>query len=145
GLLAARTYTYAVEAVDKAGNRSRSNPVTLVTGPLPDTVPPTKPTALAAADILHDRLTLSWLPGTDENGIAGYELNVSGAVTTVTDAVYGGHDGTLLTYPITGLTPETTYTFELKAIDTAGNRSESSDVITAETLAAPPGGLRVTD
>lgn len=60
-------------------------------------------------------VTLTWLPSTDgESGISGYNVFQDGALISTTQAT---------TATIAGLTPLTTYTFGVSAIDYAGNES----------------------
>ncbi|WP_373229846.1 fibronectin type III domain-containing protein [Cohnella sp.] len=139
GLAPSTTYNFSVEAVDKAGNRSRSNSVSVVTPDMPDSNPPTAPTDVTAVAVTHDSIKLSWVPGTDDIGIRSYEVNYNGlTTTTVSDAVYSGFD-------LMGLSPETPYSISLKTIDLAGNMSDGTDPIVVETSAAPPSGLKVKD
>lgn len=136
GLSSGTTYSFAVEAVDKAGNRSLSNVVTKEIPAIPDRIPPTAPTAITALEVKHDSIKLSWLPGTDDVGVSGYEVNYSGKSTTVTSAVYGD-------FELTGLSPETEYTVSIKTIDHAENKSVSSIPLTIETKALPVSNLSV--
>lgn len=136
GLASSTTYSFSVEAIDKAGNRSRSNSVSLVTPAKPDPNPPTAPTELTVIDAKHDSIRLSWSPGTDDIGISGYEITFNGTSSTVSSAVYGD-------FELTGLTPDTAYNIAVKTIDIAGNKSEGSEPLSVETKAAPPSELRV--
>lgn len=67
--------------------------------------------------------------------VAGYEYRVDGG--SPVDV------GNVLSALVTGLTPDTEYTFEVRAYDTAGNRSAWSDPVTATTDALPPGPINV--
>lgn len=143
GLAPSTTYSFSVDAVDKAGNHSlRSNSVVVNTFAFPDLSPPTTPMELTAANITHDSVTLSWLPSTDDVGIYGYEVSYGESTISVTDAVYGNDNKP--TSIITGLNPKTSYSFQVKAVDHFGKKSEQSESYSAVTLAAPPTELRVT-
>ncbi|QMV43237.1 fibronectin type III domain-containing protein [Cohnella cholangitidis] len=143
GLAPDTSYDFSVEAIDKAGNRTRSNPLTVKTTALPDVSPPTAPTELSTAHLAHDSVTLSWLPSADDVGIREYEIMYGSKTVSVASAVYGNDQK--LSHVIKGLTPETSYTFSVKAIDHAGNPSPSGTPITVETLAAPPANLHVAE
>ncbi|MDH5262668.1 MAG: fibronectin type III domain-containing protein, partial [Gammaproteobacteria bacterium] len=79
------------------------------------------------------RISLTWSPSVDNVAVAGYEIRRDGTlVTTVT--------GT--SYTDTGLSPNTNYTYDVQAIDDAGNRSGSSPQISVMTRGSdqPSGG-----
>ncbi|PQB05879.1 hypothetical protein BST85_13955 [Aureitalea marina] len=88
-------------------------------GPGPDTEAPTTPTNLTASDITETTATLSWNASTDNVGVTGYEvLQGANSLGTVT--------GT--TANITGLTANTSYAFNVRAFDAAGNNSGNASV-----------------
>ncbi|MGE5528005.1 MAG: family 20 glycosylhydrolase [Patescibacteria group bacterium] len=98
--------------------------------PLPpvDTEPPTAPANLTATAVSSSRIDLSWTAATDNVGVAGYKVFRGGVeIDTVT--------GT--TYSDTGLSPNTTYSYYVKAFDAAGNVSAQSNTAQATT---PPSG-----
>ena len=143
GLAPATAYSFTVEAVDKAGNRTRSDSLAVTTTDLPDRSPPTVPMDLAADGVGHDRFTLSWLGSTDDVGIKEYVASFGGQSISITDAVYGNENR--YSYEIGGLAPETSYAVTLQAVDHAGNSSGGSLPIAVETKAAPPGNLKIAD
>ncbi|MEV4018674.1 fibronectin type III domain-containing protein [Nonomuraea angiospora] len=135
GLTANTQYQVYVRARDGAGNLSGdSQPVTFTTttggG---DTSPPTAPAGLAASATTSTGTTLSWTASTDDTGVAGYDiLRVPGASGgTFTQA------GTSATtsFSDTGLTPSTTYRYQVRARDAAGNTSPVSN--TAQVTTQP--------
>jgi bacillolysin len=128
GLIANTAYTFTVKAKDAAGNLSSvSNEVTLTTLPIPvDTTPPTPPTELAATGTTDTTTNLSWTASTDNIAVTGYDIYNGAILVTTVNTV---------NYTVTGLSPETAYTFTVKAKDAAGNVSESSNVANATTLA----------
>lgn len=79
-------------------------------------------------------VTLSWSTATDDLGVAWYQ--VWSGDTLVQDQVPGGATGTT----VTGLTPETTYTFTILACDAAGNCTLTGPSVGVTTSApmAPP-------
>nr|BAM67137.1 chitinase [Paenibacillus sp. FPU-7] len=91
-----------------------------------DTQAPSVPAGLTVTAKTSNSVTLSWTASTDNVGVAGYtvsygtnNVNVSGTSTT-----------------ITGLTPNTAYSFTVKAKDAAGNVSAASTAVSVTTDAA---------
>jgi len=136
GLTANTRYQVYVRARDGAGNLSgNSQPVTFTTtadggG---DTSPPTAPASLTASGTTSTGTSLSWTASTDDTGVAGYDiLRAPGASGgTFTQA------GTSATtsFGDTGLTPSTTYRYQVRARDAAGNTSPVSN--TAQVTTQP--------
>jgi chitodextrinase len=95
--------------------------------PAPDIEAPTVPTGLVATPSAG-KVGLSWTASTDAVGVAGYTVYRNGtAVTTVT--------GT--TYSDTGLVAGTTYSYEVEAVDAAGNRSARTAAVSARVPGVP--------
>ncbi len=151
GLAAGTTYTYAVSAMDAAGNASAvSTTATATTPAATDTAAPTVPAGLSATAVSANQINLSWQPSTDNVGVTGYTIQrCTGASCTL--AVIGTvASGT--TFQNTGLAAGTTYTYAVSAMDAAGNDSAVSVPATATTQAAPtdtstptvPAGLSAT-
>jgi fibronectin type 3 domain-containing protein len=133
----ATNYTYTVDAVDAAGNRSaKSAPVSIHTY-ANDTTPPTAPTGLTAA-VTTDAVTLSWQPSTDNIGVTGYSVLRDGAVVA-TVATTG--------YADTTVPANETHSWTVRAFDAGGNTSAESGSVSAmrDTLAPTiPDGLTAT-
>jgi chitinase len=93
--------------------------------------PPSTPANLRVTGTTSSSASLAWDASTSSVGLAGYDLyRGSTLVTTVT--------GT--TYTDTELTPSTTYTYTVKARDTAGSVSAASNAVSATTQASSGGG-----
>lgn len=85
--------------------------------PPPDTTPPSAPTALTGVAVGGTGAELNWNESSDNFGVARYEIFRNGVLhTTTTDH--------LIT--LTGLTCATVYSFQVAAVDAAGNRATSS-------------------
>ncbi|MEU4538293.1 PQQ-dependent sugar dehydrogenase [Streptosporangium sp. NPDC023825] len=100
-----------------------------------DTTPPTAPAGLAASGTTSTGTTLAWTASTDDVGVSGYDvLRAPGASGGAFTQV-----GTSATtsFAETGLTASTTYRYQVRARDAAGNLSPVSDTATVTTL---PGG-----
>ncbi|NUT46992.1 MAG: hypothetical protein HOV94_06660, partial [Saccharothrix sp.] len=96
-----------------------------------DTQAPTVPGKLTASGVTADSATLSWSASTDNVGVTGYRVyRDSTLVATV--------QGT--SHTDTGLTPETGYTYTVRAVDAAGNQSAPSTAATVTTLPGDGGG-----
>lgn len=121
-------YTYTLKAYDTAGNFSDPSAPATVTTPAPaDTTPPAAPAGLTASQVNYNSVTLTWAANTEPD-LAGYKVYRNGTeVAQVT--------GT--SWQDTGVSPQTTYTYEVRAYDQAGNLSSPAS-IAVTTPAAPP-------
>ncbi|MBD0379764.1 fibronectin type III domain-containing protein [Paenibacillus sedimenti] len=136
GLTPNTTYSFEVEAVDAAGNKSTVKPATSVTT-LPvstgDTVAPVWPagTQLTVTDVTYSSAKLQWPLASDNVGVSQYQiLRNSEHIDTVTGTVYS--------YQAAGLAPQTTYVFSVVALDAAGNASTGNPSVSVTTLANVP-------
>jgi serine/threonine protein kinase/chitodextrinase len=129
GLEAETRYEYAVSAFDAAGNVSdNSPPVAATTLKEPDTTPPAAPGGLAApaANVTATSIRLTWRAATDNIGVAGYRIFRGGRQVGT---------ATALSFTDTGLTPSTSYAYQVRAFDTSSNVSPPSNTVTRSTLA----------
>lgn len=135
------TYSYAVQAVDAAGNRSpMSAPVSVRTLDR-DVAPPTAPTGLAARASGPRAVELTWIPASDDRGVDGYTVFRDGA-SIGTTATASFVDATVA--------PGARYTYAVDAFDAEGNHSAPSDPVEVQvpvdsTAPGIPAGLRATD
>lgn len=129
------TYKLRVKARDNAGNYSTGKTVTQKTTVAADTTAPTPPTSLAATSTTSSGTTLGWVAGTDAgSGVKGYNVyKVVG--TTDTPISTGTPSG--VSFPVTGLTASTPYTFKVETEDNSGNKSTKTSVDV--TTSAPAG------
>lgn len=124
GLTTNTTYEYTIIAFDAAGNSSE----TVVQATTLDLTPPSVPEDLTADAITSAQIDLDWSASTDNVAVTGYRIRRDGVViATVPDTSFSN----------TGLTPETTYSYTVAAVDEAGNESAESDAAEATTPAAP--------
>ena len=125
GLTCASTYAYEIDAVDAAGNRSSRTPYWVVTADCADVEPPSTPTDLTLTDSTQSSLSLEWSPSSDNVGVAGYRLAVSGppGASSVSSPTVDRPSAT-----VTGLACGTTYDVAVEAYDSAGNSSPPANV-----------------
>jgi chitodextrinase len=135
GLTANTQYQVYVRARDGAGNLSGNSPAVTftTTGTGGDTSPPTAPAGLAASGTTSTGTTLSWTASTDDSGVTGYDVLRAPGASGGTFTQVGTSATT--SYSDTGLTPDTTYRYQVRARDAAGNASPVSN--TAQVTTQP--------
>ncbi len=128
GLNPNTTYRYTVSASDRAGNTSVLSDELAVTTLLPDTTPPTVPANLRAGNAYANLVSLFWDPSTDDTGVTGYKVFRNGTyLSTVSSA--SSID--------LAVSPTTTYTYAVAAVDEGGNTSVWSAPLTVTTRGTP--------
>ena len=136
GLEPESTHSYAVVAVDAAGNRSAlsntASTTTFAATPA-DVTPPTAPVGLAATVNVDTRtINLSWSASTDNVGVTGYRVfRDNGATPIATVAGTTFSDSNQLG----------THSYVVAAIDAAGNQSGFSNTVLATISVEEPVGL----
>jgi len=125
------THSYAVTAIDAAGNESGLSDIASATVVgSSDVTPPTAPTALTAtANLATSTIALSWTASTDDVAVTGYRVfrdNGTTAIATVSGTTF--NDTNQLG----------THVYAVAAIDAAGNQSALSNSATA-TITIPEG------
>ncbi|WP_106964857.1 discoidin domain-containing protein [Amycolatopsis orientalis] len=89
-----------------------------------DTQAPTTPSNLAAGEIGANSVALTWAAATDNVGVSGYEVFRDGK-SVATSAT--------TSYTDNGLSPDTDYTYTVRAKDAAGNASPVSSAVKVHT------------
>jgi len=133
---ASTSYSYRVEAFDAAGNRSALSTATTVTtpgAPVADTQAPSQPSGLTATAASQSQVNLRWTASTDNIGVVRYDI-FRGTGSNVQKV----GSSPVTSYGDTGLAAGTSYTYQIVAIDAAGNVSSRSNGTTVSTLAAQP-------
>ncbi|MGK0385575.1 MAG: chitodextrinase [Patiriisocius sp.] len=97
-----------------------------------DTQAPSTPLNLSASNETTTTVDLSWSSSSDNVGVTGYELYLDGSSI-------GNVASTSAT--VTGLLENTTYAFNVRAFDAAGNNSALSNTATATTTGGGGAGV----
>ncbi len=126
-------YYYVLTALDTAGNESQgSAEISVQTESLPDVTAPLAPVLSSVTALDTSSIAISWLSSTEPD-LLSYNLyrgESSGFTLTGGSLVYSGSG---LSYTDISLSPETRYYYVLTALDTAGNESQGSLELTAQT------------
>ena len=134
GLTRVTAYTYKVAAINSAGIGSDCTPASLTTA----AELPGAPTGLTltAGSPANTVIALAWTAPTATGGaaISGYQIKKNGSI------VVADTGSTATTYSATGLTHNTTYTFTVAAINSAGAGGDS----TTESRDTLPNGIGAT-
>jgi phosphodiesterase/alkaline phosphatase D-like protein len=114
------SHTFEVRAVDNVGNVSQAGSLSFNI----DSTPPTTPTNVAKTDSDRDATpTFTWDAATDAtSGLQRYQVSVdSGGFANIgTDTTYTMEDGTPLS--------DGSHTFQVRAVDRAGNAGEAASL-----------------
>jgi fibronectin type 3 domain-containing protein len=139
-------YNFRIEAVDMAGNKSGMSPQVMaevIPAPCSDITKPSIPGSLNATIGPSPDIALTWTASTDTGGCAGvidhynlykanYEITASTELRTLPVIRIAGNYASFT--DSTGQ-PNTTYWYVLTAVDSAGNESDKSGIITRTTAA----------
>lgn len=132
--LAVGSYSYTVDAVDPAGNRSaQSTPAAANVTPTPDVLAPSAPPAVVAVVLpdLHGRdARITWGTSTDNVGVTGYGVYRDGTKIADVNAATHSYDDLALT--------TATHVYSVDAFDSAPNRSLRSPGATVVIANDPP-------
>ncbi len=133
GLTSSSTYRYQVRATDAVGNLGPYSAIAGATTQASDTTPPTAPSGVTATAAGTSQITLGWTAATDNIGVTGYAVERCQGTTCTTFVQIATPTGT--TYSDTGLLPASTYRYQVRATDAAGNFSGYSNIASATTAA----------
>lgn len=134
---ASTAYSYTVEAVDGAGNKSPQTSAVSVTTPAPsDTTPPTVSVSAPADNATVSGVTTISANASDNKGVASVQFKLDGSALGARD--------TTSPYSIswdTTTVPNGTHTLTALATDTSGNTKTSSTVtVTVNNTSSTGGG-----
>jgi chitodextrinase len=117
GLTASTEYTYTIQARDWSDNLSDPSLPALATTMDLDVTPPSVPTNVTATTVSSESIQVSWTASTDDRGVARYQISRGGEIIDSTTGT---------SYVDVGLTPVTSYSYTVKAVDAEGNLSADS-------------------
>ncbi len=129
-LTANTLYIYQVRAVNAGGDSAFSNPAGATT--LPN--PPSAPSSLTATAVSGSQINLAWADNSNNETEFVLEVSTDGGATFAFLATRGANS---TSHSHTGLPPETTRHYRVKARN-AGGESAYSNVASATTLQVPP-------
>ncbi len=147
GLSCGTTYTYAIDAVDAAGNHSSRATARVTTAGCGDAQAPTSPSDLVVTAHTADSVSVRWSASSDNVAVAGYRVTLDGASALTASTT----SATLL-----GLKCGSSFTVGVTALDAAGNESSTPSIVASTDSCPPtsgpkdtappstPGGLRVS-
>lgn len=127
GLMPNTAYTYGIKAYNTSGLTSDMSNVVVVTTPFE--LPPAAPSGLQAQPNGPYEVILTWAPNAEED-LAGYRIYRNGALVAEIE-------GQITSFTDSYLTPDSTYTYELTAVDVYGSESARSEAVTVTTPALP--------
>jgi hypothetical protein len=124
--------SYTVRAHDLARNQSPdSAPASVGSGT--DTTAPSTPTGVTATATGATSIKVAWSASTDNVGVTGYRIYRGGSLLTTVAA-------SALSYVDNSVSPSTSYSYTVSAMDAAGNESSRSTGASATTPAGGGGG-----
>lgn len=135
----AGTFTTSL-SLSRGGNATCT---TTVTVNAPDSQAPTTPQNLNATAASSSRIDLAWNASADNVGVTGYRVySCTGTSCTPTTQIATTPTNS---YSNTGLTPNTTYRYRVRAEDAAGNLSNFSGTATASTQSPVLPGITISN
>ena len=143
GLAAATAYSYTVLAFDAAPTpnaSAESSPATATTpvAPVIDSTPPTAPAGLTATAQSATQILLSWNASSDGSGIGGYRIYRDAGGTPIATVQS-------TTYTDNGLSAGTTYSYTVRAFDSASPPNTSAASALASATTSGSGGVAGLD
>ncbi len=127
------TYYYRVRAINTAGNSPNSNEITVTTPAISNNLPET-PTDLSPFAVSSTSIEVSWID--ESNNEIGFELyrkeGLTGAysINPIYTAPANVTANSIVSYVDTGLNPNTTYYYKVRALGANGNSPYSVENFT---------------
>lgn len=123
GVAPSSTYSYTVVAVNGAAQASPPSAALAVATPA-DTTAPSVPGVVEAVALSAASVQVTWQAATDNVGVTGYRVYRDGLLV-------GQPSGS--SFDDTGLTPSSSYTYRVAAVDAAGHLSALSETASVRT------------
>ena len=131
-----------INVYDSSGSIIASSPASMYGGDVFSVTtsagPPAAPTNLSATVVSSSQINLSWAVPTDNGGspITGYKIERSTNSGSTWSVLVSNTGSTATTYSNTGLSPSTTYSYRVSAINSVGTSSPSNTA--SSTTSQPP-------
>ena len=93
----------------------------------------TAPTGLTAAALSSSQVQLSWTASTDKLQVSGYMVERCAGSSSCTNFTFVGSVTSGTTYTDSALSPSTTYTYRVRAYDTANLLSQYTAAVSVAT------------
>jgi chitodextrinase len=136
-----RIYNTTLAASDIASDMSTPVPSGGGGGGGTDNEPPSTPGALTATTVNSSRIDLNWGAATDNVAVTGYRVDRCLGAGCTNFSHIAQIQPPVTNYSDTGLAPGTSYTYQVRAMDGAGNLSDPTSPATAVTQAGTISGL----
>ena len=127
-LRSGKTYTFGVQAIDTEDNASGIRTISITSSGSTNTTPPAAPSSVTLRVFSSSRIDLYWAASSSSD-VSGYQILRGGSVVGRVDLP------ARQTFSDNGLTAKTSYSYTVKAVDSAGNVSAASTARSATTLA----------
>ncbi len=111
--------------------KADSNIATVYLTITPVNDPPVTPQGLTAMVLGPDSIDLTWYAGSDPDNGDIIQYNLYRGITPVVSNL------NVISYTDTGLLPNTSYSYQVEAVDNSGAKSEKSSVVSATTQPLP--------
>jgi chitodextrinase len=118
------TYYFQISALTAAGEGTRSNEMYATPQAPSDSIAPSKPGTPKALALGTSQIVIDWTDATDNVGVTGYQVFRNGVLVGSPTNDY---------FLDSGLSPATTYSYTVKAVDAAGNLSLASTATSAKS------------
>ncbi len=138
GLSPNSTYYYRVRAYNGVGNSGYSNVSSAVT----DNIAPAAPSGLTASAVSSSRINISWTDNSSNE--SGFRIERSTNNNSNYTEISGSLPAGTTSFSNTGLNPNTTYFYRVRAYNGAGNSGYSNET-SATTNAAPTTSQIIAD
>ena len=134
---ASTSYSYQVRAFDAASNNGPfSNTASGTTPASADTQPPTVPGTLGASVVNAGEIDLAWGAATDNVGVTGYQVWRCQGAGCTNFALLTQTSGTGTTFKDQTVAASTSYSYQVRAFDAAGNLGPFSNTASGTTPAS---------